>query len=153
MECNSLREKMMMPLMKARRALLDAKSAKDSARAVYELLMDVGAYDKLCAEEEKLQQEGFGLRAEQGRQIWQHIVELLEETVRLGGNARIPLKHIATRMECGFSAVSLAALPPQGARLHTGILGHMLAEKADAVFLLGMNEGLLNRETQSLLQP
>ena len=37
--------------------------------------------------------------------------------------------------------------------VHAGALGHLLSEEADAVFLLGMNDGLLSRVTDSLLTP
>ena len=37
--------------------------------------------------------------------------------------------------------------------LHVGVLGHALSENMEAVFLLGLNDGVLTRETQSLLSP
>lgn len=151
--CEALRTKLMEPLIKARQALVDARDAASSMTAVFQLLMDVNAYDTLRAEEERLLQSGFHVRANQNSQIWQSILTLLDQLVRIGGSSRIPLKHIATRLECGFSAISLASLPPASGMLHAGALGHLLAADADAVFLLGLNDGLLSRSTESLLSP
>lgn len=148
-----LRLRMMEPLLKARQALVDARDSTESLTAVFELLMDVHAYETLQQEEERLLQSGFAARAHQNSQIWQAILTLLDQVLRLSGQSRIPLKHIASRLECGFSAMALASLPPAGGMLHAGVLGHLLAEEADAVFLLGMNDGLLTRQTDSLLSP
>ena len=49
--------------------------------------------------------------------------------------------------------MTLKALPPAAGMVHAGALGHLLAEEADAVFILGLNDGLLTRATDSLLTP
>jgi len=151
--CEVLRRRVMEPLQKARQALVDARDAAASMTAVFQLLMDVGAYETLRKEEERLLQNGFHVRANQNSQIWQAVLALFDQLVRLGGTSRIPLRHIAARLECGFSAISLASLPPASGMLHAGALGHVLAVDSDAVFLLGLNDGLLNRSTESLLTP
>ena len=151
--CELLRQRLMEPLLKARQALVDARDAAASLAAVFQLLVDVGAYETLQKEEERLLSHGFAVRANQNSQIWQAVLSLMDQLVKLGGSSRIPLRHIATRLECGFSALSLASLPPASGMLHAGALGHMLAEEADAVFLLGLSDGLLTKDTDSLLTP
>ena len=151
--CEALRLKLMEPLLRARKALVDARDASASLAAAFQLLIDVNAYETLRQEEERLLKNGFTARANQNSQIWQAVLSLMDQLVRLGGASRIPLKHIASRLECGFSAISLASLPPAGGMLHAGALGHLLAEEAEAVFLLGLNDGLLTRATDSLLSP
>lgn len=42
---------------------------------------------------------------------------------------------------------------PASGMLHAGALGHLLAEDMEAVFLLGLNDGILSRDTESLLTP
>ena len=148
-----LRLRVVQPLLKARQALIDARDSTASLTAVFQLLLDVNAYETLQKEEERLLAHGFAARANQNSQIWQAILTLLDQLLRLSGQSRIPLKHIASRLECGFAAMSLASLPPAGGMLHAGVLGHLLAEEADAVFMLGLNDGLLSRTTDSLLSP
>lgn len=149
----ALRIRLMSPLLSARQALIDARDSTASLTAVFQLLMDVNAYERLQQEEERLLHSGFSARANQNSQIWQAVLTLLDQALRLSGQSRIPLRHMAARLECGFSAMSLASLPPAGGMLHAGVLGHLLAEEADVVFLLGMNDGLLSRTTDSLLSP
>lgn len=152
-QMEALRLRLMEPLARARAALVAARDTAASLAAVFGLLQDVDAYGALRREEERLLEGGFLTRANQNSQIWQAILGLMDQAVKLGGGARIPLKHIAGRLECGLSALTLKALPPAAGMLHAGALGHLLAEEADAVFLLGLNDGLLARSAESLLTP
>ncbi|MEG2207324.1 MAG: hypothetical protein RR065_04385, partial [Clostridia bacterium] len=149
----ALRQRLLEPILRARAALVEARDTTASLTAVFQLLRDVNAYEALKREEERLLQNGLNVRASQNSQVWQATLALLDQLVRLGGGARIPLKHIAQRLECGFSAISLGSLPPASGMLHAGTLGHLLAEDMDAVFVLGLNDGVLQRDTQSLLTP
>lgn len=149
----ALRQRLMEPLLRARAALVAARDATASLTAAFGLLQDVNAYDALKREEDRLLENGFLTRAGQNSQIWQAVLRLLDQLVKLSSGARIPLKHIASRLECGLSAISLKSLPPAAGMVHAGTLGHLLAEEADAVFILGLNDGLLSRTTDSLLTP
>lgn len=149
--CEALRRKVMQPLQRAREAIVSARDTTQSLQALMNLLIDVNAYDTLKKEEESLLREDMLVRAGQNSQIWQTVLELFDQLYILSDGKRIPLNHIADRFECGFAAISLAALPPAAHMLHAGVLGHSLSGEMDAVFLLGMNDGILTRTTESLL--
>ncbi len=149
--CETLRQKLIEPLMRARAAIVAARSTDASLQAVMGLLADVNAYASLQQEEEALLRENMLVRAGQNSQVWQAILALTDQLHALSGGARIPLAHIAERFDCGFSAISLAALPPASGMLHAGTLGHSLSGDMDAVFLLGLNDGILSKQANSLL--
>ncbi len=149
--CEALRKKIMTPLVKARKDIVSARDTTQSLQAVMNLLTEVNAYDTLKNEEDALLKENLLVRAGQNSQIWQTVLELFDQLYILSDGKRIPLKYIADRFECGFAAISLAALPPAAGMLHAGVLGHYLSGEMDAVFMLGMNDGILTRSTESLL--
>lgn len=150
-QCEALRKRVVGPLIKTRKAIVSARNAAQSLEAVMNLLTDVGAYDSLKKEETALLTEGLLVRAGQNSQIWQTVLELLDQLYILSDGKRIALRHIADRFESGFAVLSLAALPPAAHMLHAGVLGHYLSGEMDAAFLLGMNDGILSRGTESLL--
>lgn len=152
-EMEPLRIRLMEPLLHCRNALLSSQNAEDSLQAVFTLLMEWNAYDKLFAEVKRLEELSLTQQAEQSGQLWDVLMDLMDETLRLEEEKRIPLSHIADRFENALSAVSLNALPPSGEVLQIGTLDHMIMQEADVVFLMGLNEGLLSRETESLLRP
>ena len=149
--CEELRARVMKPLLRARAALVAARDTHASLEAVFGLLQDAGAYETLKAEEEALLENGLQVRAGQNSQVWETVLTILDQLYALQNGARVPLKHIAGRLESGFSAVSLASLPPAAHMLHVGTLGHYLSGEMEAVFLLGLNDGALSRSTESLL--
>ena len=150
-KAETLRKSVIMPLLAARAALIAARNSTQSVQAVMNLLDEVNAYNTLKQEEEALINEGLLVRAAQNSQIWQAVLELMDQLHILSEGSRIPLKHIADRFESGITAISLATLPPAADMLHAGVLGHYLSGEMDAVFLLGLNDGILSKGTESLL--
>ena len=148
--CEASRVRLMNPLLRMRERIVAARDTQASLSAIFGLLQDVEAYETLKEEEKALLAENLTVRANQNSQIWQAVLHLLDQLHALSGGARVPLKHMAGRLECGFSAISLAALPPASQMLHAGILGHYLSGDVDAVFLLGLNDGVLSRTADSL---
>jgi len=149
--CEVLRKRIVTPLSQARKAIVSARNTTQSLQAVMNLLTEVNAYDTLKKEEEALLKENLLVRAGQNSQIWQTVLELFDQLFILSDGKRIPLKYIADRFACGFAAISLAALPPAANMLHAGVLGHYLSGEMDIVFILGLNDGVLTRTTESLL--
>ena len=149
--CETLRLRLIAPLAKARAAIVAARDATASLTAVMELLRDVDAYGTLQQEEKALLDAQMLMRAGQNSQVWQTLLELVEQLCAIADGARLPLAHLAERFEIGFSAITLAALPPASHMLHVGTLGHSLSTEMDAVFLLGMNDSVLTRSADSLL--
>ncbi|MEA4997840.1 MAG: PD-(D/E)XK nuclease family protein [Candidatus Limiplasma sp.] len=149
--CERLRERLMAPLTRARAAIVAARDAQSSLAAVMGLLTDVQAYEALQREEAALTAENMLVRAGQNSQIWQTVLDILEQLHAIADGARIPLSRLGDRLACGFAAVTLGALPPASQMLHAGVLGHSLSGEMDAVFLLGLNDGVLSRTADSLL--
>ena len=58
-EAESLRQRLVGPILRLREALRGARNADDSLTAVFTLLEETGAYEKLEAREEKLLAEGM----------------------------------------------------------------------------------------------
>lgn len=149
--CETLRARIIEPLQKARAAIVAARDAQASLAAVTTLLADVNAYETLIREEAALTAENMLVRAGQNSQMWQTILNLLEQLFALADGARIPLNRLGDRLACGLAAVTLGTLPPSSQMLHVGVLGHSLLGEMDVVFLLGLNDGVLSRAAESLL--
>ncbi len=147
----ALRARALEPVQAMRGKLVSARSAEASLAAVFKLLQAVNAYETLKQEEERLLAEGMLVRASQNSQVWQALLTLSEQLCLLMDGARVPLKAIADRFESGLAGVQLASLPPATGMIRVGALGHFLGGEMQAVFLLGLNDGILQKQTDSLL--
>ena len=147
----ALRQRLMAPVETLHDRLKEAKSAAQSVEAVFRLLEDVGAYEKLLQRENDLLRRGMGAEAAQNRQVWQMIMDLLDQLHALLGERRAPMKDVARLVASGLTGLTIASLPPQPDAVMIGEAGHLLTGRIDALILCGMQDGVMSANQDSLL--
>ncbi|MBQ8201020.1 MAG: PD-(D/E)XK nuclease family protein [Clostridia bacterium] len=147
----ALRQRLIAPVESLRERLRSAKSATQSMEAVFLLLEDVGAYQKLLAREEELLRRGMAAEAAQNRQVWQIIMDLLDQLYALLGEHRAAMKDVARFVEAGLTGAAISSLPPQPDAVMLGEAGHLLTGRTDALVLCGMQDGVLGSGMDSLI--
>ena len=153
-ECESvepLREKLIAPCETLRQRLREAKTAAQSVEAVFRLLEDVNAYQTLLIREEELLRRNMGAEAATNRQVWQLIMDLLDQLHALLGERRAAMKDIARFLTSGLTGASIASLPPQPDAVMIGEAGHLLTGRIDALVLCGMQDGAMGSTQDSLI--
>ena len=146
-----LRMKLIAPAETLRTRLRQARTAAQSVEAVFRLLEDVGAYQTLLAREEALLRRNMGAEAAQNRQVWQCIMDLLDQLHALLGERRAAMKDIARFVASGLNGLTIASLPPQPDTVMIGEAGHLLTGRIDALILCGMQDGVMGSSQVSLL--
>ena len=146
-----LRMRLITPVETLHDRLKEAKSAAQSVEAVFRLLEDVGAYAKLLQREEELIRRNMGAEAAQNRQVWQMIMDLLDQLHALLGERRAAMKDIARFVTSGLTGMDIASLPPQPDTVMIGEAGHLLTGRIDALILCAMQDGALASNQDSLL--
>ena len=150
-EMETLRQRLITPVETLRERLRGAKTAAQSVEAVFRLLEDVGAYEKLAARETELLARGLGAVAASNRQVWQVIMDLLDQLHALLGERRAAMKDIARFVESGLTGAAISSLPPRPDTVMIGEAGHLLTGRIDALILCGMQDGVLGSAMQSLI--
>lgn len=150
-EAEELRRRLIDPAEKMRERLRTAKTAAQSVEAVFLLLEDVNAYQTLLRREEELLRRGMGAEAASNRQVWQLIMDLLDQLHALLGERRAAMKDIARFVTSGLTGAGIASLPPQPEAVMIGEAGHLLTGSIDALILCGMQDGALATGQDSLL--
>ena len=146
-----LREKLIAPVEAMHQRLREAKTAAQSVEAVFRLLEDVNAYQTLLVREEELLKRGMGAEAAQNRQVWQIIMDLLDQLHALLGQRRAAMKDIARFVTSGLTGAAISGLPPQPDAVLLGEAGHLLTGRIDALILCGMQDGAMGSAQDSLL--
>ncbi|MBR6668722.1 MAG: PD-(D/E)XK nuclease family protein [Clostridia bacterium] len=150
-EAEALRVKLITPVETLHDRLKEAKSAAQSVEAVFRLLEDVNAYQTLLHREEELLRRNMGAEAAQNRQMWQLIMDLLDQLHALLGERRAAMKDIARFVTSGLTGASIASLPPQPEAVMIGEAGHLLTGRIDALVLCGMQDGAMASSQDSLI--
>jgi len=147
----ALRQKAVSPIIALRDALVQAKDASDSVRAVLAFLESLDAHGRVTRLEQEMLECGLPEQALRTRQVWDQLIGLLEQMDELLGRERIPLGRFPEWLREGLGMTELSALPPQDNCVQAGALGQVMARRPKAVFILGLNGGALNVSDEALL--
>ena len=134
------RETLIAPLETLRRALTKAKTADQTVAAIIRLLEDVNAYDTLEAMRAELTESGMDAQAQDCAQVWNALMETLDQLHTLLGEKAASAKTVLSLLESGLSALELAALPPADGAVICGEIGNVRTAEPDTLFALGMND-------------
>ena len=137
---NASREKVVTPLLSLQRALKQARSADETIAAILKLLDEVSAFDTLEAVRASLTEAGLMSEAEDCAQVWNRLMETLDQLHTLLGGGSASGKVVLGLLESGLSALELAALPPADGAVICGQIGNVRMGEVKTLFALGMND-------------
>ncbi|MDD6051329.1 MAG: PD-(D/E)XK nuclease family protein [Clostridiales bacterium] len=146
-----MRQRLIAPVEALRERLREARTAAQSVEAVFQLLVDVNAYQTLLGRETELLRRQMGAEAASNRQVWQRIMDLLDQLHALLGERRAAMKDVARFITSGLTGMTIASLPPQQEAVMIGEAGHLLTGHIDALILCGMQDGAMGSSQDSLL--
>lgn len=150
-EIEPLRQRLMDPVLHLRDALRRADTAATSVEAVFRFLEEVGAYDRLMQREEALLSRGMAAEATQNRQVWRILMSLLDQLYALLGQQKANLKELSRFVEAGLTGATISSLPPEPDTVMIGEAGHLMTGQLDALLVMGMQDGAMTSNADSLL--
>ena len=137
-----VRERLIKPIEQLHKELLDASAAAASVEAIVRFLQAEDAYGQLMRREDELLKRGLRTEAIENRQVWERLMNLLDQLWALLGGKRCGLKDMAMLIENGLGETHISSLPSETDAVSVGEAGHMLAGDTDALIFMGMTEGL-----------
>ncbi|MDO4741602.1 MAG: PD-(D/E)XK nuclease family protein, partial [Eubacteriales bacterium] len=139
-QLNTSRERICAPLRAFASQIAAAKTADDTVRAVMALLEDVQAFDTLSDMRQALESAGLPSEAEDCAQVWNRLMETLDQLHTLLGEKSAPPSLVLQLLGSGLAALELAALPPADGAVVCGEIGNVRTARIDTLFALGMND-------------
>ena len=149
-EAEALRQRLLAPIDHLHEALRAAGTAEDSVKAVALFLREEDVPAQLQARVDRLTEEGRYSEAVIDRQIWDLLMNLLDELWHLLGGRRATIREMALLLTGALDRAVLSALPEEEEGVAIGRIGHMLPGRTEALILPGMNDGVLHTEETSL---
>jgi len=125
-----------------------AKSA-DIARALFELLQDLKVPQKLETWAQKANEEGRLEAAREHSQIWDGIVDILDQVVETMGEEEIELESFIKIINAGLESLRLGLIPPGLDHVVIGSLERSRNPNIKGAFVLGVSDGVIPKKTQS----
>ncbi|MGG4036494.1 helicase-exonuclease AddAB subunit AddB [Paenibacillus cisolokensis] len=142
------RESIVPPLRRFGQALKRAGSVKEMCAALYRLLDHADAADRLERWSRADLAAGRPERARAHRQLWDGVMELLDQLVELAGDEQMPPELFAGMVETGLESLKLASVPPALDQVLVGSLDRTRSAPVRVCYVLGANDGVMPMRIQ-----
>ena len=146
---NSIREKIVVPIIAFKEKLASRKTVKEIATSLYEFLCDIHVQDNLERFLEKLNENNSEemlstdtMFMNSYLQVWNIFMNLLDELVAVMGDERISFEKFERALKAGVSSVQIGLIPTNKDQLVIGDISRSRNSHISILYVLGVNDGL-----------
>lgn len=145
---NELRNLARQPLLQFQQAVKQANTVLVYTTAVYQLLLDLEVPAKLDKWSAKAEEAGDLDQSREHRQLWTGVIELFDQLVETCGDEEMTLDEYAEVLGEGLEGLALSLIPPGLDYVTVSTLERGRTMSARAVFIPGVNEGVLPQRSR-----
>ncbi|GGG56187.1 ATP-dependent helicase/deoxyribonuclease subunit B [Paenibacillus radicis (ex Gao et al. 2016)] len=142
------REAIVPPLRRFGNALKQAADVRAMCEALYRLLDHSDAADRLERWSRQDAAAGRTQRARAHRQLWDGVMQLLDQLVEMAGSEAISPEIFAGMVETGLESLKLSAVPPAIDQTLVGSMDRTRSGDVKVCYVLGANDGVMPKRIQ-----
>lgn len=147
-ELNELRLMVTAPILRLSRRLKRADSGRKFCEAVYLYLEELDVPSKLEHWKNQAEEVGNLVKAREHDQVWNAVINLLDQYVEILGEESVSIKQFASIMEAGIESLRFSLVPPALDQVLIADLEKSRLSDVKAAFVIGVNEGVLPAKMQ-----
>ncbi len=140
---NKARERASKALLALQNRCKNSHTALDYCFNLFRLLEDLGVAWKLELWGKKAEEAGRLEEAKLHAQVWDKVIELLDQTAEVLGKEQLTIAEFSQVFNSGLEGLQLGLIPPGLDQVLVGSLERFRNPDLKAVFVLGVNEGVL----------
>ncbi|MEZ2659830.1 helicase-exonuclease AddAB subunit AddB [Aneurinibacillus aneurinilyticus] len=142
-EITQLRKRITAPLQQLERALTKAKNVRGLCEGLYLFLMELNVPLHLEQWSEAAKKEHRLEQAREHGQVWQALINMLDQIVEVMGDERMDMETFASVIEAGMENLKFALVPPALDQVLVGSLDRTRFANVKCAFILGINDGVI----------
>lgn len=131
------------PLKRLDDRLKRSKTMREQAEALYRLLEECGVPRTLELWRETAELEGLPERAREHDQLWDRVMDMLDQLVELVGDESADAELFASMVAAGLESIRMGLVPPAIDQVLVGSLDRTRTFGVKRLFLLGVNDGVI----------
>ena len=139
---DNIRRKVIEPLLKYRAIAKGAKSVREFCTALYDLLSYIDIPLRIEENSKYLNEIGELETVNELIQVWNAIVEVLDQVVEVAGDDVLNLERFSELLEVGFGEHKTGLIPPSLDQVLVGSIERSKSHEIKALFILGVNDGV-----------
>ncbi|PLT33825.1 helicase-exonuclease AddAB subunit AddB [Bacillus sp. V5-8f] len=140
---NELKQMFTEPILRLSRRLKRAKNGREFCEALYLYLEELHVPEKLDKWKFEAEDEGDLLAAREHEQVWDAVMDLLDQFVEMLGNEMSSLKQFSAVIETGLETLKFSLVPPAIDQILIANLDLSRLDDVKAAFVIGLTEGVL----------
>lgn len=140
---NELRERAIQPLLVLKEGLDHAHTATQYVQVLYDFLEAIGAPERIAARAQLHEEAGRLQTAEEYRQLWEILVQAMEQFAWVQGDAPIETDAFVTLLGLVLTEYDVGTIPVSLDRVTCGSIDRVCKTGIPHLIVLGMNDGVL----------
>ncbi|MGM7700822.1 helicase-exonuclease AddAB subunit AddB [Pseudalkalibacillus sp. Hm43] len=140
---NAARHMISGPLARLQRDLKAARNGRELCEALYLYLEHLQVPAKLENWRYKAEEAGELSLAREHDQVWQAVIDLMEQMVEIVGDEPLSLELFNKMLDTGLESMRFALVPPSIDQVLIGSLDRSRFYQVKCSFILGVNDGVL----------
>ncbi|SFA81919.1 DNA helicase/exodeoxyribonuclease V, subunit B [Lentibacillus halodurans] len=118
-----------------------AETVRERCEIIYILLEKLDVPARLEIMRETYDAEGQLEKAREQEQVWNAVIQLLDEMVEMAGDETMTMETFRAAIEAGFESLTFAHVPPSIDHVIVGTIDRSRISGMKCSFLLGVNDG------------
>lgn len=139
---NSIKKVVIAPLKKLHKSTRGKKNGEEICRIVFDFLSEINTSEKVENLIEAFKQSKRQTLANEYSQIWNIIIDLLDQTVEVMGDMPLNLDEFVKIMSIGFREHKMGLIPPSLDQVLVGSVERLKSHNICILYLVGVNDGV-----------
>ncbi|WP_217585964.1 helicase-exonuclease AddAB subunit AddB [Lentibacillus saliphilus] len=139
---NAYRHHVVNALGKFDQGVREADTVRAFCEQLYDLMETLDVPSRLEEMRTFYDEEGMIERGREQEQVWQALIQLLDEMVEMAGDEQMTLSTFKKTIEAGLETLTFAHVPPSMDHVIVGTIDRSRISGIKCAFLLGVNDGI-----------
>ena len=141
-EINNIRIRVVKPLQGFRNKTKGKRTAAEFCTGIFEFLCDLGVPDSIEKTIDNFRESGLLKLADEYSQVWNIVMELLDQTVEVLGDETLSLEEFSEILKIGLSEYKIGTIPAAVDQVLVGSVERSRSHEIKAMLVLGANDGI-----------
>ncbi|WP_123052914.1 helicase-exonuclease AddAB subunit AddB [Clostridium sp. JN-1] len=139
---NDIRNRIRRPLLKLSKSIKGKKTARQICEGIYNFLCDIDFVKKIENIMNDFRECGELDRVNEYNQIWNIIIELLDQIVETIGDESFTVSEFYQILAAGFEEYEIGVIPPALDQVLVGSVTRIKSHDVNALYIVGVNDGV-----------
>lgn len=139
---NEIKNKIVVPFENFKNKVIRKNNSRDICRALFEFLCEINVPEKVERIVEEFKEAGKQVLANEYSQIWNIIIELMDQIVEVMGEEKVNLDKFSKVLAMGFKEHEMGLIPSSLDQVMIGSIERLKSHDIKVLFMVGVNDGI-----------